>query len=505
MTLVLVLAILFFTAIAVLRLDIAVFFIIALLPSYLLRFTILQIPMTFLEIMILISFLIWFVRTTRGKVVTWFKDRKKRQPYPFALEIIIILLSAFIAVIVTNFKNPDLSLAALGIFKAYFFEPMLLFILILNVLQGKSGRKKIVWALATSCVIVILPALFQQLTGWFIFNEFWANPEQRRVVSWFGYPNAVGLFLAPIIMVLIGYLVGQIAKINSFRKNEKQEKNVSVKKDKKIQSGALVKKISEKKLAIFKILILVLIIFASWAAIYFAKSEGALAALALAIFIFFLLVNRKTQIITLLFGIIALSTIILTPNLKTFVLDKIWLKDLSGEIRKQQWRETLKTLKGTNFITGNGLAGYQTAVLPYHQEGIFFNRDKLENFDSLLHNSAHLREKYWQPVEIYLYPHNIFLNFWSELGILGALIFDWLIVKYLIISLGLFLFNKKIKQNSVNRYLALGLFSAMIVILVHGLVDVPFFKNDLAALFFILLALLGSLMVESRRLKSRKL
>jgi len=80
MTLVLVLAILFFTAIAVLRLDIAVFFIIALLPSYLLRFTILQIPMTFLEIMILISFLIWFVRTTRGKVVTWFKDRKKRQP-----------------------------------------------------------------------------------------------------------------------------------------------------------------------------------------------------------------------------------------------------------------------------------------------------------------------------------------------------------------------------------------------------------------------------------------
>ena len=271
MTLVLVLAILFFTAIAVLRLDIAVFFIIALLPSYLLRFTILQIPMTFLEIMILISFLIWFVRTTRGKVVTWFKDRKKRQPYPFALEIIIILLSAFIAVIVTNFKNPDLSLAALGIFKAYFFEPMLLFILILNVLQGKSGRKKIVWALATSCVIVILPALFQQLTGWFIFNEFWANPEQRRVVSWFGYPNAVGLFLAPIIMVLIGYLVGQIAKINSFRKNEKQEKNVSVKKDKKIQSGALVKKISEKKLAIFKILILVLIIFASWTAIYFAK------------------------------------------------------------------------------------------------------------------------------------------------------------------------------------------------------------------------------------------
>ena len=73
MTLVLVLAILFFTAIAVLRLDIAVFFIIALLPSYLLRFTILQIPMTFLEVMILISFLIWFVRLPEAKLLLGLK------------------------------------------------------------------------------------------------------------------------------------------------------------------------------------------------------------------------------------------------------------------------------------------------------------------------------------------------------------------------------------------------------------------------------------------------
>jgi len=476
------LAIIFFTIIAFLRLDIAVLFIVALLPSYLLRFSVLGIPTTFLEVMILISFTIWFLKTTRGRFGEWFENRKKRQPYPFAFEIILILFLAFIAVIVANLKNADISLAALGIFKAYFFEPMLLFILILNVLPGVQGRKKIVWALAASSVVVILPAFFQQLTGLFIFNEFWSNPEQRRVVSWFGYPNAIGLFLAPIVMVLTGFLVGQIAKFNFLKNN--------IEKITKIQP--------EKILKILKILTLLLIIFCAFASIYFAKSEGALAALALAMFIFFILVNRKTQIITLFLGIIALGTIILTPSLKAFALDKIWLKDLSGEIRKQQWRDTMKTFKGLTFITGNGLAGYQAAVLPYHQEGIFFNRDKLVNFDSLLRESAELRDKYWQPVEIYLYPHNIFLNFWSELGILGALVFTWLIIKYLLISLGLFFRNKKTNKSPENRYLALGLFGAMIVVLIHGLVDVPFFKNDLAALFFILLALLGSLMIENR-------
>jgi hypothetical protein len=66
----------------------------------------------------------------------------------------------------------------------------------------------------------------------------------------------------------------------------------------------------------------------------------------------------------------------------------------------------------------------------------------------------------------------------------------WLIGKYLFISLKLFFQSK--------NYLALGLFGAMTVIVVHGLVDVPYFKNDLSAMFFVLLALLGSLTLEAK-------
>jgi O-antigen ligase len=150
----------------------------------------------------------------------------------------------------------------------------------------------------------------------------------------------------------------------------------------------------------------------------------------------------------------------------------------------------MQTLKGSSFILGNGLSGYPLAVSSYHQEGIFFNRDKMENFHSILYGNAELRAKYWQPVEIYLYPHNIFLNFWTELGIFGMLVFTWLI--------GIFLLKSFNVYRSTKNILSLGLFSAMIAMIIHGLVDVPYFKNDLSALFFVILALLASILLDNK-------
>ncbi len=452
MTIILLASLTFFIIITALRLDLALSLIVALLPSYLIRFNIFGIPMTFLEAMILISFAIWFIKATKLKLTTWFKGRTTRRPYPFGLEIIIILVLSFIAVGVSDF-----SLAAMGIWKAYFFEPILLFILIMNVFQDKVGRKKILLGLLLGALATALLAIFQQATGVFITNPFWANEETRRVVSWFGYPNAVGLFLAPLVLVLSGWL---------FTLHK------------------------EKKQTILKITIATTIILSA-AAIYFAKSEGALIGIMAGAWLMAILANKYTRLAAIIGAIIISAFIFITPTYQTYALDKITLSDLSGEIRKQQWKETMETLHiWPATILGNGLSNYPQTVAPYHQEGIFFNRDKIENFDSRLYGSAELRAKYWQPVEIYLYPHNIFLNFWTELGLLGALAFMWLIIKYLVISVKLF-FTKK-------NYLALGLFGAMSAILIHGLVDVPYFKNDLAALFFILLALLGILIAEQK-------
>ncbi|MFH0951082.1 MAG: hypothetical protein V1765_01245, partial [bacterium] len=93
-----------------------------------------------------------------------------------------------------------------------------------------------------------------------------------------------------------------------------------------------------------------------------------------------------------------------------------------------------------------------------------------------------------------LYPHNILLNFWTELGLLGMLLFVWLIVKYLVLTL-----RQLIAKQNDSRYLTLGLLGAMITIIIHGLVDVPYFKNDLAIIFWLLLVLLGIMIVHNKK------
>lgn len=446
-------ALIFFAIIAYLRLDAAIFLIITLLPSYLLRFSVFSIPLTILEGMILISFLVWIYKETNFKIIGWYKQKNERIKYPFYREIIAILVIAFVSLAVANFSN-----AGFGILKAYFFEPIILFILILNTFRGKRGREKIILALSLGALHVSILGIYQQLSGLFIFNPYWALAESRRVVSWFGYPNAVGLYLAPIIPISLSYLHQVI--------REKQENKILIK------------------------LILVASIVLSILAIYFAKSEGALIALAVSLIVYLFFSFKATKLIIPIALVIISLTVFYNPSLKSYAFEKIGLRDLSGEIRKQQWRETMQTFKGSSFFLGNGLSSYPKAVAPYHQEGIFFNSDKIDNFHSVLYGDAKLRAKYWQPVEIYLYPHNIFLNFWTELGVLGLIVFTFLIIKFEIISFRLFLKNKD--------YLALGLFSAMLVILIHGLVDVPYFKNDLAIIFFIILALLASLKLDNK-------
>lgn len=449
----------FFLLLALTRLDLALFFVIAGLPTYLIRFSIFGLPATLLEAMILITFAVWFV----SRFLPYFKNliQKKvtRIPYPFAWEIMALIIVAFISAWTAGFSN-----STLGVFKAYFFEPIILFILTINIYKERKDWTKITWALLVSVLTITLLAIYQKISGQFIFNEFWANEATRRVVSWFGYPNAIGLYLAPLLLVFLGwffYLPNRTTLYKSLQK-----------------------------------LLIIFTIIGSLLAIYFARSEGALIGLVIGLLVFGLLSGRKQRIATIIIALIVASGIFLSPPTKNLLIKKLSLNDLSGQIRKQQWKETFLALQGTKILTGAGLNNYQKTIKPVHQEGIFFNSDNLPNFDSQVYGSSTLRAKYWQPVEIYLYPHNIILNFWSELGLLGALIFIWIILKYLYLALKLIVTYDREKKR--EKYLALGLFSAMIVIVVHGLVDVPYFKNDLSAMFWILLSFLSLLYLQAK-------
>jgi O-antigen ligase len=468
--------ILLYFFLAIRRLDWAVMLMLAALPTYLIRFKVLGIPFTLLEAMILTSFAVWLI-TNRREFIANLRESKgiglkaryknKNRRYPFDIEIVLLLIISFMAVGVVGFSN-----SAMGIWKAYFFEPVLAFILVLHLplnpslvrRGGKTERGgvflyKIMWPLAISALVISLLAIYQKFTGHFIYNELWAAEETRRVTSFFGYPNAVGLYLGPLVLVMAGWLIQKL-------------------------------EVGSKKLEIFIIGIVILL---SLLAIYFAKSEGALIAVIAGLIVFGLLAGKKARWAAIALVVVAGSAIMAYQPVRDYAFDKFTLNDLSGQIRRQQWRETGEMLKNGKIIAGAGLANYQKAILPYHQEGIFFNKDNDPEFHRHVVWNEEYKKSHWQPVEIYMYPHSILLNFWTELGLAGMLLFIWIIGKYFYCAVATSL---DLSLQRGNRYLVLGLIGAMVVIIVHGMVDVPYFKNDLAVMFWTFIALISFINIE---------
>lgn len=501
---------LLFTLLAYKSLEKAVQLLIFALPAYLIRFQIGFLPSTLLEVMIWIVFVAWFIANFSELRANWRELLKSRKgesskikiEYPFSREIILLLVVSFVAVGVAGFSN-----SALGIWKAYFFEPILLYIVVLNVfgsavipaqagilrvrleeeknqgsrLRGNDKKEndfnlpKLLWPLCLSAIAVALLAICQKITGNLIDNPFWAAEGTRRAVSFFGYPNAVGLYLAPLSMVFIGWFL-YLAK-------EKKQHVIS-----------------------YELWVIFLAILSSFLAIIFAKSAGAMLGVAAGLAIFCLLASsprgssgeagKRARIAVI--GLIVLAAIgcAAVPSVRHSVADKILLRDFSGTVRRIGWNDSWKMISDGRLIFGAGLANFQATVKPYHQEG-FFVSDGTPDFYQRLATDAALRARTWQPLEIYLYPHNIFLNFWSELGLAGMLLFIWIIGKFFFIGFT----NYKLQIIPPQRdpaeavanykYLIIGLISSMVTIVIHGLVDVPYFKNDLAVMFWLLVAMLG--------------
>ncbi|MFH1427176.1 MAG: O-antigen ligase family protein [Patescibacteria group bacterium] len=493
MLIILILFFLFYTILATLRLKWAVMFLIAALPVYLIRFSFLGIPFTLLEAMILISFAVWFFANYRqifANLRQRFINRKsirqladenlksKINRYPFDVEIILLLIISFIAVAIAGFSDN-----ALGIWKAYFFEPMLVFILIFNVFGSRmqnvekgykrlKGVEEILWPLAISAFVVSVFAIYQKFTGAWILNDFWANEETRRVTSFFGYPNAVGLYLGPLVLVLAGWMLGII-------RNFKEQ-------------------VIGYKLYVISLIFIIVTLLMSISAIYFAKSKGALIGVAAGMFIFGIMANKKLRWILVILALISVMGVSIHQPAREYIKGKI-IYNKSLQIRLAGWQDTWAMLKDGRLIFGTGLANFQETIAPYHTEGFFYNDGTDPEFHRHVVWNDEYKKQVWQPLEIYLYPHNILLNFWTELGLAGMLLFIWIISKYIYNGTCLikkYNANQQINANTANyknanKYLIIGLICAMVVIVVHGMVDVPYFKNDLAILFWVLIAMLG--------------
>ena len=124
-------------------------------------------------------------------------------------------------------------------------------------------------------------------------------------------------------------------------------------------------------------------------------------------------------------------------------------------LRLAIWSVTLRMLRD-HPLFGAGISGYQTVM-------------------------AHYRPRNLHPEP---YAHNIFLTTWSELGLIG-------LAAFAVIFFGLIWRAWRSSGSATDLYRPLlwGIFAAWVVFVIHGLVDSPYWKNDLSLEFWILAAL----------------
>ena len=125
------------------------------------------------------------------------------------------------------------------------------------------------------------------------------------------------------------------------------------------------------------------------------------------------------------------------------------------DFRIRIWGQTLRMLSH-HLLFGIGLGNYEQAMGPY-----------------------------WQDLTRVIYPHNIVLNFWATTGLLGLAAFAWLAVRAFMLGWGGWR-----RHPAPWRPYDLGVILALVAMVVHGIVDVPFFKNDLSLEFWALLGIL---------------
>jgi O-antigen ligase len=298
----------------------------------------------------------------------------------------------------------------------------------------------------------------------------WSVAGKFRATSVFGYPNAVGLYLGSIVPLCVG---GAITILHHFKRGSAEMQNAEC-------------RMQNERFQLLTSYFLLLTPAIAIVAIAMAKSTGALVALAVMISISAAWwyaqqqpssveatdytrfhdrgnrcsarrATRRASAIVLVWVVASLVLTLQLPNQPerprwgSPLVQKLTFQKWSGSVRLAQYRETWALLRDHQ-IRGAGLAGYQTAIRPYHEN---------------------------ERVEIFLYPHNLFLAVWVELGLAGVLIFLAI----------LYAFFRQVLSSFSSSVLQFSIAISMIAMLVHGLVDVPYFKNDLAMLFWVIVAL----------------
>ncbi|MBU3965094.1 O-antigen ligase family protein [Patescibacteria group bacterium] len=404
-----------------------IYLIVFSLPAYLLRLTVLNIPFTALEILIYALFIAWLTKNHPFLFFKKFKEYFWANSYNKILTIGILLL-LFGATVSTTF-SPDLKIS-FGILKGWFLVPLLFFIVLISVIGSPKQVANVVKSFFLSGFIAAAISLV-----YFFSPSLGGLSYDNRLHGFYLSPNHLAMYLAPALIA--GVFLFCCSKRNRAEK-------------------------------IF-LLIALAVIFIPF---YLTYSYAAWAALGFSLFLLLYFLIKKLSLGKKLLLLAACGLLFLVMAFNQTSADKFKnLKNLSYRSsinsRLMIWRAAWLIGKDHPLL-GIGPGNFQKYYLDYQSR--------------VLGTGPYLE---WAVPQ----PHNIFLAFWLETGILGLA--GFILLLFWFFRAGLDNFRK-------NKPLFALLFSLMVYTLIHGLVDTTYWKNDLSIIFWTIIGLAVVLLAPIR-------
>lgn len=426
-----------------------VFWLPLIFPLYLLKVDLWGIPSNFVEIAVSVLFalfllqgLIDFVQGARVK--GWLEELKRFMianrhiwwaALVFLLVVIPTILIAPSSIVLTDGNTVfEGRRVALGIVKGWLLIPLLYYMMLYKLVDKRSQLKTALNCFVISALPLVAWAFYQYFSGDFLTMD-------GRASGPFINANYLAMYLSPAVAALWIQLIRTI--LNSF------------------------------KFRTFFITACGAFIYSI--ALLLTQSYGAILAVIGALTIYLILnwslfkkYQREKELVMLkriVYLLIVLGVVVICAGLLLFVNTEKWrvlleLAERSSSSVRLQVYQISAALIAQNPLLGIGLGQYEAV---YNlQAPIILGKAPYE----------------W----VMIHPHNIFLAFWLNLGLGGLLMFLIIIVSA---------FAKYVRAiDFKDKYFKLIGVTMLILILLHGQIDTHFFKNDLALMFWLIIALI---------------
>lgn len=395
-----------------------------LVPAYIFRFSVFGLPTNVFEVAVGIAMLVFIVDKILLHLLADQNDRNKNHKIVFGLwPAYVLLLAAIIGVAIASDKT-----VALGILKGWFLVPAVLYFIIINSFDKKSIRNLSI-PFFISLILVSIWAALQKLgvisTLFYQAGDsgFADYLNRFRAFGPFESPNYLAMFIVPVMFITLPIL-------GFFRS-------------------------TTDKILISTFYLLPLF------ALYASHSLGGLLAFGFGLLSLLAVLLAKTYRARLVNSGVKITSLalalIITAVGFAYIFSSISNDTYSNAIRRDIYHYSFELVR-SHPLLGIGLGEFQKTVGDISISNVGF---QLYGLSYALH------------------PHNLFLAFWLNLGLLGIISFIYL--------LGSFFW--RLGRRGGDILILSSAFAAMVAIMIHGLVDTTYFKNDLSAIFWLLLAI----------------